>query len=98
MLMCLAEALLRIPDAETADRLIRDKMRDADCQRASGRERSMFVNASTWALMLTGRIMQMDSTSERPEGRAEAPGRPLGRAGDPPGRRRRRCGSSAASS
>ena len=63
VLMCLAEALLRIPDSETANMLIKDKLRDADFSAHLGESDSMFVNASTWALMLTGRIMQMDSTS-----------------------------------
>src|SRR5262245_26559608 len=57
VLMCLAEALLRIPDADTADRLIRDKLSDADWAAHLGKSESMFVNASTWALMLTGRVM-----------------------------------------
>ena len=59
-LMCLAEALLRIPDAETVDRLIRDKIASADWQRHLGHSGSLFVNASTWALMLTGRLLQPD--------------------------------------
>jgi RHH-type proline utilization regulon transcriptional repressor/proline dehydrogenase/delta 1-pyrroline-5-carboxylate dehydrogenase len=63
VLMCLAEALLRIPDPETANMLIKDKLRDADFAAHLGESDSIFVNASTWALMLTGRIMQMDSTS-----------------------------------
>jgi RHH-type transcriptional regulator, proline utilization regulon repressor / proline dehydrogenase / delta 1-pyrroline-5-carboxylate dehydrogenase len=60
MLMCLAEALLRIPDDETADRLIRDKLGDADWEGHLGRSNSLFVNASTWGLMLTGRIVRLD--------------------------------------
>ena len=56
-LMCLAEALLRIPDAGTIDRLIRDKLAPADWASHLGRSRSLLVNASTWALMLTGRLM-----------------------------------------
>ena len=59
-LMCLAEALLRIPDAETVDRLIRDKIASADWQRHLGHSGSLFVNASTWALMLTGRLLRPD--------------------------------------
>src|SRR5207248_2036641 len=57
-LMCLAEALLRIPDAETVDRLIRDKIAGADWQSHLGHSGSVFVNASTWALMLTGRLLR----------------------------------------
>ena len=60
VLMCLAEALLRIPDAETVDRLIRDKLANADWARHLGQSDSLFVNASTWALMLTGRLMRVD--------------------------------------
>ncbi len=59
VLMCLAEALLRIPDAETAERLIRDKIGDADWERHLGHSESVLVNASTWALMLTGRVVSM---------------------------------------
>jgi RHH-type proline utilization regulon transcriptional repressor/proline dehydrogenase/delta 1-pyrroline-5-carboxylate dehydrogenase len=57
-LMCLAEALLRIPDAETIDRLIRDKIAGADWEKHLGQSDSLFVNASTWALMLTGRVVK----------------------------------------
>ncbi|MEE2981681.1 MAG: bifunctional proline dehydrogenase/L-glutamate gamma-semialdehyde dehydrogenase, partial [Pseudomonadota bacterium] len=60
VLMCLAEALLRSPDGETADRLIRDKLGDADWEGHLGHSRSLFVNASTWGLMLTGRIVRLD--------------------------------------
>jgi RHH-type transcriptional regulator, proline utilization regulon repressor / proline dehydrogenase / delta 1-pyrroline-5-carboxylate dehydrogenase len=60
VLMCLAEALLRIPDAETADRLIRDKLSTGDWSQHLGQSDSLFVNASTWALMLTGRVVGMD--------------------------------------
>ncbi|HEV3177780.1 MAG TPA: proline dehydrogenase family protein, partial [Stellaceae bacterium] len=60
VLMCLAEALLRIPDAETVDRLIRDKLGPADWSHHLGQSDSLFVNASTWALMLTGRLIRSD--------------------------------------
>ncbi len=56
-LLCLAEALLRIPDADTIDQLIRDKLGEADWARHLGHSDSLFVNASTWALMLTGRLL-----------------------------------------
>jgi RHH-type proline utilization regulon transcriptional repressor/proline dehydrogenase/delta 1-pyrroline-5-carboxylate dehydrogenase len=59
VLMCLAEALLRIPDRETADRLITDKLAEADWESHLGRSDSLFVNASTWGLMLTGRIIRL---------------------------------------
>jgi RHH-type transcriptional regulator, proline utilization regulon repressor / proline dehydrogenase / delta 1-pyrroline-5-carboxylate dehydrogenase len=60
ILMCLAEALLRIPDAETADRLIADKIPSGDWEEHLGDSDSLFVNASTWGLMLTGRIVDVD--------------------------------------
>ncbi|KZZ45613.1 bifunctional proline dehydrogenase/L-glutamate gamma-semialdehyde dehydrogenase [Thalassolituus sp. HI0120] len=56
VLMCLAEALMRIPDSETADALIRDKLSAADWDEHMGRSDSLLVNASTWGLMLTGKI------------------------------------------
>jgi RHH-type transcriptional regulator, proline utilization regulon repressor / proline dehydrogenase / delta 1-pyrroline-5-carboxylate dehydrogenase len=65
VLMCLAEALLRIPDSETADKLIRDKLADADWAAHLGHSESLFVNASTWALMLTGRIMRFEAPAEQ---------------------------------
>ncbi len=64
VLMCLAEALLRIPDAETANLLIKDKLADADWERHLGGSESLFVNASTWALMLTGRVIRLDKDGE----------------------------------
>ncbi len=56
-LMCLAEALLRVPDADTIDELIRDKIAPHDWSAHSGGSGSIFVNASTWALMLTGKVL-----------------------------------------
>ncbi|MCB2019249.1 MAG: bifunctional proline dehydrogenase/L-glutamate gamma-semialdehyde dehydrogenase PutA [Burkholderiaceae bacterium] len=56
-LMCLAEALLRVPDAETIDDLIEDKIAPSDWSAHLGQSFSPLVNASTWALMLTGRIL-----------------------------------------
>ncbi len=61
VLMCLAEALLRIPDDETADRLIQDKLGNADWGNHLWHSSSMFVNASTWGLMLTGRIVSLEN-------------------------------------
>jgi RHH-type transcriptional regulator, proline utilization regulon repressor / proline dehydrogenase / delta 1-pyrroline-5-carboxylate dehydrogenase len=55
-LMCLAEALLRIPDDETRDALIRDKVGGGDWQAHLGHSPSLFVNAATWGLLLTGRL------------------------------------------
>jgi RHH-type proline utilization regulon transcriptional repressor/proline dehydrogenase/delta 1-pyrroline-5-carboxylate dehydrogenase len=57
MLMCLAEALLRIPDAETADRLIQDKLCRGKWDAHLGHSRSLLVNASTWGLILSGRLL-----------------------------------------
>ena len=59
-LMCLAEALLRVPDAETIDALIEDKIAPSDWGRHMGHSTSPLVNASTWALMLTGRVLDDD--------------------------------------
>ncbi|MDE0698800.1 MAG: bifunctional proline dehydrogenase/L-glutamate gamma-semialdehyde dehydrogenase, partial [Boseongicola sp.] len=59
-LMCLAEAMLRVPDARTVDELIRDKITPHDWAAHVGDSGSILVNASTWALMLTGRILDDD--------------------------------------
>ncbi|WP_414653297.1 bifunctional proline dehydrogenase/L-glutamate gamma-semialdehyde dehydrogenase PutA [Hyphomicrobium sp.] len=59
ILMCLAEALLRIPDAETANAFIADKISGGAWEKHRGHSDSLFVNASTWGLMLTGRIMRL---------------------------------------
>ncbi len=56
-LMCLAEALLRVPDNATIDSLIKDKLSNADWASHSGQSDSFFVNATTWALMLTGKVL-----------------------------------------
>ncbi|MCY4155415.1 MAG: bifunctional proline dehydrogenase/L-glutamate gamma-semialdehyde dehydrogenase PutA [Gammaproteobacteria bacterium] len=56
-LMCLAEALLRIPDAGTMDSLIADKLTSANWEQHLGQDPSLFVNASTWGLMLTGKLL-----------------------------------------
>ena len=55
-LMCLAEALLRIPDDETRDALIRDKIGGGDWEAHLGKSPSLFVNAATWGLLLTGKL------------------------------------------
>lgn len=55
-LMCLAEALLRIPDNATRDKLIRDKLSDGDWKSHVGNSPSMFVNAAAWGLVLTGKL------------------------------------------
>ena len=59
VLMCMAEALLRIPDAETADKLIADKIGGKDWEGHLGQSESLFVNASAWGLMLTGRFVEL---------------------------------------
>jgi RHH-type proline utilization regulon transcriptional repressor/proline dehydrogenase/delta 1-pyrroline-5-carboxylate dehydrogenase len=67
ILMCLAEALLRIPDAETADKFISEKIAGGHWERHIGHSESMFVNASTWGLMLTGRIVKLkDNRGQNP--------------------------------
>ncbi len=59
LLMCLAEALLRIPDDATAEKLSADKLGEAEWDKHLGKSDSLFVNASTWGLMLTGRIVRL---------------------------------------
>ena len=59
ILMCIAEALLRIPDSETADELIAEKISGGHWERHLGHSDNMFVNASTWALLVTGRIVKL---------------------------------------
>jgi RHH-type proline utilization regulon transcriptional repressor/proline dehydrogenase/delta 1-pyrroline-5-carboxylate dehydrogenase len=81
VLMCLAEALLRIPDAETADRLIADKLSDADFKSHLGSSDSLFVNAATWGLMLTGRILKSERAD--PRGLATTFDGALARLGEP---------------
>ncbi len=60
VLMCLAEALLRIPDAATADRLIRDQLPRGEWEKHLGHSGSFFVNASTFGLLLTGRVVALE--------------------------------------
>jgi len=67
-LMCLAEALLRIPDSETADRLIADKISRGDWKKHLGESPSLFVNAATWGLLVTGKLVS--SSSEKGLGAA----------------------------
>src|SRR5205085_586940 len=62
-LMCLAEALLRIPDAATRDRLIRDKIGGGDWRAHVGRSPSLFVNAAAWGLLVTGELVASRSDS-----------------------------------
>jgi len=65
MLMCVAEALLRIPDSETADKLISDKLGDANWHSHAGRSDSLLVNAGTWGLMLTGKLVRIAEDTKR---------------------------------
>ncbi|MEX2495682.1 MAG: bifunctional proline dehydrogenase/L-glutamate gamma-semialdehyde dehydrogenase PutA [Woeseia sp.] len=81
LLMCIAEALLRIPDADTADALIADKIGSAKWQDHLGESDSLFVNASTWGLMLTGRLLKLDESTKRNPGQVLR--RLAGRAGEP---------------
>ncbi|MDH0683054.1 trifunctional transcriptional regulator/proline dehydrogenase/L-glutamate gamma-semialdehyde dehydrogenase [Achromobacter animicus] len=60
-LMCLAEALLRIPDTATRDALIRDKIKDGNWEGHVGQSPSAFVNAAAWGLMLTGKLVSTHS-------------------------------------
>ncbi|MEF8702405.1 MAG: bifunctional proline dehydrogenase/L-glutamate gamma-semialdehyde dehydrogenase PutA [Candidatus Accumulibacter sp. UW26] len=80
VLMCLAEALLRIPDSATVDRLIRDKIGNTEWERRLGASHSTFVNAGTWALMLTGRIVNLDNDDRNLGGTLK---RLVARAGEP---------------
>ncbi|MCF8709392.1 bifunctional proline dehydrogenase/L-glutamate gamma-semialdehyde dehydrogenase PutA [Rhizorhapis sp. SPR117] len=64
-LMCLAEALLRTPDAATRDRLIAEKISSADWASHLGQSESVFVNASTWGLMLTGKLIDVDAEAKQ---------------------------------
>ena len=61
-LMCLAEALLRVPDEDTIDALIEDKIAPSDWGEHLGKASSPLVNASTWALMLTGKVLDTDES------------------------------------
>ena len=78
-LMCLAEALLRIPDAATRDALIRDKISGGDWRAHVGDGRSLFVNAATWGLVVTGKL----TGSVNDSGLSAALTRLIARAGEP---------------
>jgi RHH-type proline utilization regulon transcriptional repressor/proline dehydrogenase/delta 1-pyrroline-5-carboxylate dehydrogenase len=81
LLMCVAEALLRIPDQLTADKLIRDKLGDAAWEKHLGGSSSVLVNASTWGLMLTGRVVSLAEDTRRDFGGAFR--RLIARTGEP---------------
>ncbi|CAA0098552.1 Bifunctional protein PutA [Starkeya nomas] len=78
-LMCLAEALLRIPDRATRDALIRDKIGHGDWHAHVGQSPSLFVNAATWGLVLTGKLTSTSSEA----GLSGALTRLIGRGGEP---------------
>ncbi|MDH5832723.1 bifunctional proline dehydrogenase/L-glutamate gamma-semialdehyde dehydrogenase PutA [Luteimonas kalidii] len=81
LLMCVAEALLRIPDQDTADKLIRDKLGEADWKKHVGQSDSVLVNASTWGLMLTGHLVDLADDTRRDVHNAFK--RLVGRVGEP---------------
>ncbi|NYT86687.1 trifunctional transcriptional regulator/proline dehydrogenase/L-glutamate gamma-semialdehyde dehydrogenase [Pollutimonas harenae] len=78
-LMCLAEALLRIPDRATRDALIRDKISHGDWRSHMGESPSLFVNAATWGLMLTGKLVGVNSEQSL----SKALTRLIGKGGEP---------------
>jgi RHH-type proline utilization regulon transcriptional repressor/proline dehydrogenase/delta 1-pyrroline-5-carboxylate dehydrogenase len=81
ILMCLAEALLRIPDADTADALIAEKIGEGRWEKHLGASDSLFVNASTFGLMLTGRVVRL--AEDRGSGPASILRRLVARSGEP---------------
>jgi RHH-type proline utilization regulon transcriptional repressor/proline dehydrogenase/delta 1-pyrroline-5-carboxylate dehydrogenase len=80
-LMCLAEALLRVPDAATADALIKDKIGSIEWGEHLGESSSTFVNAATFSLMLTGEVL--DPPDERQRGMGSVLKRAMNRLGEP---------------
>ncbi|ANU07029.1 bifunctional proline dehydrogenase/L-glutamate gamma-semialdehyde dehydrogenase PutA [Paraurantiacibacter namhicola] len=80
-LMCLAEALLRIPDIDTADALITDKLADIDWAEHLGESSSTFVNAATFSLMLTGQVLDAGRNAEA--GLSNTLRRTVGQLGEP---------------
>jgi RHH-type proline utilization regulon transcriptional repressor/proline dehydrogenase/delta 1-pyrroline-5-carboxylate dehydrogenase len=80
-MMCLAEALLRIPDAHTADELIADKLSGPDWSEKLGRSDSSFVNAATFSLLLTGKVLE--GANDRSDNWRATLGRAVGRLGEP---------------
>ncbi|HEX3422905.1 MAG TPA: bifunctional proline dehydrogenase/L-glutamate gamma-semialdehyde dehydrogenase PutA [Sphingomicrobium sp.] len=80
-MMCLAEALLRVPDAHTADELIADKLAGPDWSEKLGQSGSAFVNAATFSLLLTGKVLE--GAQDRSDNWKAALGRAVGRLGEP---------------
>jgi len=81
VLMCLAEALLRVPDDETQDALIRDKLSRGDWSNHLGNSESLFVNASSWGLLITGKMVSY--SDEEKKAQFGALKKTLGRLGEP---------------
>lgn len=80
ILMCLAEALMRIPDSHTADKLIADKISSAHWDSHLGSSDSLLVNASTWGLLLTGKVTEISASNAKASSLLE---RLLNSAGEP---------------
>ncbi|MCF7203302.1 bifunctional proline dehydrogenase/L-glutamate gamma-semialdehyde dehydrogenase PutA [Pseudomonas oligotrophica] len=80
MLMCLAEALLRVPDPATADALIRDKLGAAEWERHLGQSDNVLVNFAAWGLVMTGKVVDPQATDGRPK---NVIGRLIKRSGEP---------------
>ena len=80
MLMCLAEALLRVPDSATADALIRDKLNAAEWERHLGQSDNVLVNFAAWGLVMTGKVVDADTADGRPK---NVLGRLIQRSGEP---------------
>ena len=80
VLMCLAEALLRIPDKATVDRMLQDRLGGADWASHLGQSDSLFVNASAWGLLLTGKVTNLNAPEHHP---ASLLGKTLARLGEP---------------
>ena len=78
-LMCLAEALLRIPDNATRNKLIQDKLADGDWKSHLGNSPSLFVNAAAWGLLITGKL----TTPTNEQNLSSALTRMLGKGGEP---------------
>ncbi|WP_068829329.1 trifunctional transcriptional regulator/proline dehydrogenase/L-glutamate gamma-semialdehyde dehydrogenase [Pseudomonas sp. BMS12] len=78
-LMCLAEALLRIPDKATRDALIRDKIANGNWSQHLGQSSSMFVNAASWGLLITGKLV----STHNEEGLSSSLNRLIGKSGEP---------------
>ncbi|MFT9298078.1 MAG: trifunctional transcriptional regulator/proline dehydrogenase/L-glutamate gamma-semialdehyde dehydrogenase, partial [Gluconobacter sp.] len=78
-LMCLAEALLRIPDLPTRDALIRDKIGNGQWHEHISRKSSLFVNAATWGLVVSGKVLSTEETKALPRSLK----RLIGRCGEP---------------